>query len=330
MLSVVKIGGSVFRDDESYARVARFLGARLEQRTTERLVVIVSAQYGATDKLLAEATDISAADQHGSRLATDQHGSTLATDQHGSRLATDQHGSTLAADQHGSRLATDQHGSRLATDRHGSRLATDRHGSSRQEVLDLLWSTGEIRSVALLALHLQRLGVGVAALNVHQAGLSVADSAAAGIVEVRPLHIRSALGRARVVIVPGFLAVRPGGAIASLGRGGSDLTAVLLAAALGAEACELVKDVPGYFTADPHVYADAVPVHELTIDAALEMASTGCDLVQPAALAAARRADLTLVVRSVAASAPVTFLFPRSTAHGVRHEDDSRRTAIGA
>ena len=278
MLSVLKIGGSILRKRGDYAIVARFLADRLAQRPAERLVVIVSAQYGVTDGLLAEATEI---------LATDEHGSTLITDQHRS--------TPLPA-----------------------------------ETLDLLWSTGEIRSVALLALHLERLGVHPAALNVHQAGLTVSDGAAAGVVDVRPLHLLSALGRARIAIVPGFFAVRPGGAIASLGRGGSDLTAVLLASALRAEACELVKDVPGYFTADPRVHADAAPIHQLAIDDALAMAADGCDLVQPAALVAARDAALTIVVRSLDSSAHVTFLLPRSAAHGVRNEDDSRRAAVGA
>ncbi len=287
MLSVLKIGGSILRRSGDYAIVARFLADRLAQRPAERLVVIVSAQYGVTDGLLAEATEILATDEHRSMPATDEHRSTLATDQHRSI--------PLPAD-----------------------------------ALDLLWSTGEIRSVALLALHLERLGVRPAALNVHQAGLTAFDGAAAGVVDVRPLHLLSALGRARIAIVPGFFAVRPGGAIASLGRGGSDLTAVLLASALRAEACELVKDVPGYFTADPHVHADAVPIHQLAIDDALAMAANGCDLVQPAALVAARDAALTIVVRSLDSSAHVTFLLPRSAAHGVRNEDDSRRAAVGA
>ena len=69
--------------------------------------------------------------------------------------------------------------------------------------------------------------------------------------------------------MPGFLGVSAGGTITSLGRGGSDLTAVLLATAVRADACELIKDVPGYFTADPHRDADARPIHDLSIDEAL-------------------------------------------------------------
>ena len=263
MLSVLKVGGSVLRDDPSYAATARFLRDRLTERPDERLVVIVSAQYGATDELLAEAEAIT----------SDPH----------------------------------------------------------SDALDLLWSTGELRSVARLTLHLQRIGVSAIPFNVHQAGL-VADRISG--TTVRPLRLLAALAASRLVIVPGFLGVSAGGTITSLGRGGSDLTAVLLATAVRAHACELIKDVPGYFTGDPHRDAQAQPIHDLTIDDALRMAEAGCDLVQRAALAAAAQADLPLVIRSMDAAAPVTRCHPRapsrSKQYGVRHQDDSRRSAVGA
>lgn len=258
MLSVLKIGGSVLRDDASYAATAAFLRERLDSRADERLVVIVSARHGSTDALLAEAEAI--APQPG------------------------------------------------------------------QDALDLLWSTGELRSVALLALHLQRLGVAAVPFNVHQTGL-VADRAAG--TTVRPLRLLAALAASRIVIVPGFLGVSAGGTITSLGRGGSDLTAVLLAAAVRADGCELIKDVPGYFTADPHRHTQAQPIHDLGIDDALRMADEGCDLVQRAALVAAAQAALRLTIRSMDAAAPVTHVQTRSH-HGVRHEDHSRRAAVRA
>ena len=256
MLTVLKLGGSVLRDDRSYAASARFLQQRLALAPQERLVVIVSAQYGATDALHAEAQIIA--------------------------------------------------------------------NDPCQLALDLLWSTGELRSVALLALHLQRIGVSAVPFNVHQTGL-VADREAG--TTVRPMRLLAALAHARIVIVPGFLGVSPGGAVTSLGRGGSDLTAVLLAAAIHADACELIKDVPGYFTADPHRDAAAQPIHDLGIDEALRMADGGCDLVQRAALAAAAHADLHLVIRSMDAAAPVSHVHSRSS-HGVRYQDHSRRAAV--
>ncbi len=267
-LSVLKLGGSVLRDGRSYAAAARFLHTRLALNPDERLVVIVSAQHGTTDDLLAEAQVIAS---------------------------------------------------------EPSPLA-----------LDLLWSTGELRSVAILALHLQKIGVSAVPFNVHQTGLVACAEQSRGAdpgggTSVRPERLRAALAHARIVVVPGFLGVTAGGAITSLGRGGSDLTAVLLAAAVRAGACELVKDVPGYFTADPHTQADATPIHDLTFDEALVMADAGCDLVQRAALAAAAAAPLRLVIRSMDAAAPVTTVHTRSrSSHGVRHQDDSRRPAVGA
>lgn len=259
VLSVLKLGGSVLGDDRSYAGAARFLQTRLALNQDERLVVIVSAQYGATDDLLAEAQTI-----------TDDP-------------------SPLA--------------------------------------LDLLWSTGELRSVAVLALHLQKIGVAALPFNVHQTGL-VADRATGTC--VRPLRLKAALAHARVVIVPGFLGVSPDGAITSLGRGGSDLTAVLLAAAICADACELIKDVAGYYTADPHRDPAARQIHHLTAAQALAMADQGCDLVQRAALAAAAESGLHLVVRSMDADAPVTHVQgrERTSTHGIRDEDHSRGTAL--
>ena len=262
MLSVLKIGGSVLREDASYAATARFLAARLAQRDDEKLLVIVSAQYGQTDALLAQAQAVAGRDAGVNNAA-----------------------------------------------------------------LDLLWCTGELRSVALLSLHLQALGVSATPFNVHQTGL-VACPDRGNTTTVRPLRLLAALASSRIVVVPGFLGVSPGGTITSLGRGGSDLTAVLLAAAVRADACELIKDVPGYFTADPHRDAGARPIHDLSIAEALAMADAGCDLVQRAALVAAAAANLHIVIRSMDAAAPVTHL--RSQHHGIRHEDDSRRAAVGA
>ncbi|HWK09725.1 MAG TPA: hypothetical protein VNR64_06735 [Vicinamibacterales bacterium] len=263
MLSVLKIGGSVLRNDESYAAVAAYLRERVSAHPSERLVVIVSARYGVTDELLAAA----------------------------------------------------------------ERAA----GDPDPVALDLLWSTGEVASVATLSLYLQREGVRAVPFNVHQTGLHVSDGPLrAGVAAVRPLRLLAAIASARVVVVPGFLAVGAGGTIASLGRGGSDLTAVLLAIALRADGCELVKDVAGYFTADPHVDPNAHHIQTLPIDRAIAMAAEGCDLVQPAALDAARGASLPITVRCLDAAAPVTYVQPRSAAHGVRHKNDPRRAAVGA
>jgi aspartate kinase len=169
-------------------------------------------------------------------------------------------------------------------------------------MLDLLWSTGEIRSVALLTLALQQAHVQAAGLNAHQAGLRTLDDG--GRIEFHLLPIRAALATHAVVVVPGFLATRRQ-ALVTLGRGGSDLSAVLLARALGAAGCVLVKDVDGYFTADPAIDATATRIDTLTYTEAISKADEGCPLVQRQALDEGRRAGFPLVVRSVSGAGTV-------------------------
>jgi aspartokinase len=181
-------------------------------------------------------------------------------------------------------------------------LQTAREFSSAPDrsALDLLWSTGELRSVALLVLALQALGVNAAPANVHQTGLLQPDaSAAAGHARVVPLRLRALLAAHDVVVVPGFLARGGLDSVVSLGRGGSDLTAVLLAAGLGARICELVKDVDGYYSADPNVDAGAEHLSTIAFERALSMADADCGLVQREALEAASRSAVPLVIRSI-------------------------------
>lgn len=218
--------------------------------------------------------------------------------------------------------------------------------------LDLLWSTGELRSVAVVGLWLKALGVAAVGLNVHQTGVTADD----GRTGLRLRRVRAALARHQAVVVPGFLATRAGGGIVSLGRGGSDLTAVLLAGGLGARRCELVKDVPGYFTSDPNRDAGARHLPSLGFDEALAMADAGCDLVQRKAIEAAAASGLPLVIRSLDRGAPKSILgrgsrglraaeyteyaaaehaedaekadSSRSRGNGVCDEDDSCRPAV--
>jgi len=192
--------------------------------------------------------------------------------------------------------------------------------------LDLLWATGEQRSAALLALHLQAIGVPSCALNAHETGLHHSR----GLLGVRTRHLRRALQSHAIVIVPGFLASTPSRSIVSLGRGGSDLSAVALAAALGARRCELIKDVPGYFTADPARETSAAHIPRIEIDEAIAMADSGCDLVQASALRAARRDRIELLIRTAGADARETIVTTQGEDHAICHEDDSRRAAVGA
>lgn len=162
------------------------------------------------------------------------------------------------------------------------------------DALDLLWSTGELRSVALFTLALRAAGIRAACLNVHETGLRRIG----GALTLNALTLRTALAAHAVVVVPGFLAVCAERVI-TLGRGGSDYSAVHLAASLRADRCVLLKDVDGYFTADPAVDPGARPIRRLNFMDALRRADEGCPLVQAQALAAARDAAMTLVVRSI-------------------------------
>lgn len=169
-----------------------------------------------------------------------------------------------------------------------------------QRTLDLLWSTGELRSVALLTLHLEELGVAAVGFNIHETGLRFdGGSSRDGGVTSLSAELRRAFDDASVVVVPGFFATLMNGMVVSLGRGGSDLSAVLLAEELEATGCELIKDVSGYFTKDPHSDSEATHLPSLSYRQALAMAQAGCELVQVQALEVAEGAKLRLVVRAI-------------------------------
>jgi aspartokinase len=155
--------------------------------------------------------------------------------------------------------------------------------------LDLLWSTGELRSVALMALYLQEAGVPSVGLNVHETGLQYPSEQqpCAARPSLMGAHLKTAVAEHAVVVVPGLLATRWDEAIVSLGRGGSDFSAVLLAIGLKADRCELIKDVPGYFEDDPRENARARHLPSLSFEEAFAMAHRGCELVQLHALLAA-------------------------------------------
>lgn len=181
-----------------------------------------------------------------------------------------------------------------------------------RRTLDLLWSCGELRSVALLAFCLQRLGIPALGLNVHETGLRLrrqkTDGGTSASLPNRTSGLRQRLACHAALIVPGFFAIAADHSLTSLGRGGSDLTALLIAHALKAAHCELVKDVAGYFDRDPNRFEDARPLAVLSYRRALEMARSGCDLVQKQALECACRLGIPLLVRSMQSSLPGTWV----------------------
>ena len=166
--------------------------------------------------------------------------------------------------------------------------------------LDMLLTAGERISMALLAMAIKSLGVEARSYTGSQAGMITdAQHGSARIVDVTPKRVRDALDSGYVAIVAGFQGFNRGtGDITTLGRGGSDTTAVALAAALGAEVCEIYTDVDGIFTADPRVVPAAKKIDVITSEEMLELAASGAKVLYIRAVEYARRHGVTLRVRS--------------------------------
>ena len=186
-----------------------------------------------------------------------------------------------------------------------------------QREMDMLLATGEQVSIALLSMALHELGVPAISMTGPQVGI-VTESAhgKARILDVRTDRLRSRLAEGRVVVVAGFQGTSQssGGTaeITTLGRGGSDTSAVALAAALGADACEIYTDVPGVLTTDPRKVDDAQLMPQVSCDEMLELASLGAAVLHPRAVEIARNYGVTMVVRSSWSDEPGTTLTSRS------------------
>ncbi|MGK7901133.1 MAG: aspartate kinase [Hormoscilla sp.] len=167
--------------------------------------------------------------------------------------------------------------------------------------MDMLLSTGEQVSIALLSMALQELGQPAISLTGAQVGIvTEAAHSRARILEISIARIASHLDEGKVVVVAGFQGVTDGDEleITTLGRGGSDTSAVALASALQASCCEIYTDVPGILTADPRLVPDAQLMDEVTCDEMLELASLGAKVLHPRAVEIARNYGITLVVKS--------------------------------
>jgi aspartate kinase len=165
--------------------------------------------------------------------------------------------------------------------------------------LDMLLTAGERIAMSVLAIALNARGCRAASYTGSQAGI-ITDTqhGRAKIVEIRPARIRESLEAGNVVIVAGFQGLSTTYDITTLGRGGSDTTAVALAAALSAEACEIYTDVPGVFTADPRIVPDARRIDRISYEGMLELAASGAKVLQLRSVEYARRNNVRLHVRS--------------------------------
>lgn len=175
--------------------------------------------------------------------------------------------------------------------------------------MDMLLSTGEQVSIALLAMALEQQGVPAVSFTGAQAGV-VTDGTAqnARIVKFDALRVREALDAGRVPVVAGFQGVDENGEINTLGRGGSDTTAVALAAALNAEVCEIYTDVDGVFTVDPRQVPEARKLKEIAYDEMLELANLGAKVLHPRAVECGKEHGVVIHVRSSFKDEPGTLV----------------------
>jgi len=201
--------------------------------------------------------------------------------------------------------------------------------------LDMLLTAGERIAMSLLAIAINERGFPAASYTGSQAGI-ITDTAhgQARIIDIRPGRIREALDKQNIVIVAGFQGVSTAYDVTTLGRGGSDTTAVALAAALGSEFCEICTDVPGVFTADPRVVPNARMLHAVSYEEMLELAAAGARVLQARSVEYARRYGVTIHVRSSFGEAPGTWVteedvrMEQAIISGVAADDSEAKVTI--
>jgi aspartate kinase len=218
------------------------------------------------------------------------------------------------------------------------RLAREvaRHPSPRE--IDQLLSTGERQSVALLAMALHDRGVAATSLSGPQAGMKITGRYGSGMISgINPERMRSLLAEGQVVIVAGFQGVNALGDVITLGRGGSDTTAVALAAALGADRCEIYTDVEGIYTADPRIVPEARRIPEISPSELAEMAWRGAKVMHPRAVELGALYGVEIHVRCSFNENPGTAirevrdmerLETRETVAGIVHDLDVARVTL--
>jgi aspartate kinase len=171
--------------------------------------------------------------------------------------------------------------------------------------LDMLLSAGERISMAVLSMAIRELGGDAISFTGSQSGIITNDRHVdARIVEVRPYRVQDELARGRVVVIAGYQGVSYRREVTTLGRGGSDTTAVAMAAALGAEWCEICSDVDGVYTADPRVVAAAQRIGTLTYEETQELAEAGAKVLNAQAVEFAKEKGIAIYARATASALP--------------------------
>ena len=201
--------------------------------------------------------------------------------------------------------------------------------------MDMLLATGEQVTIALLAMAIHSLGHDAISFTGPQVGIVTdAGHGKAKIQEVRADRVREALAEGRIVIVAGFQGSTPDGAITTLGRGGSDTTAVAVAAGIDADVCEIYTDVDGVFTADPRIEARARKIDMISYEEMLEMAASGARVLQLRSVEFARNHGVVIHVRSSFNDAPGTIVkeadlsMEQAIISGVTHDTSEAKITV--
>ena len=218
------------------------------------------------------------------------------------------------------------------------RQASEVSRSPSPREIDQLLATGEEQSVALLAMALHDRGVPAVSLTGPQAGFRITGRYGSGVIsEIKPDRIHRLLSEEHVVIVAGFQGMNAMGDVMTLGRGGSDTTAVALAAALGAERCEIYTDVDGVYTADPRIVPGARRISLITPEEMAEMSWRGAKVMHPRAVELGALYGVEIHVRCsfneepgtvIAGGKKLEHLETRETLAGIVHDPDVARITL--
>lgn len=213
-------------------------------------------------------------------------------------------------------------------------LAKTYSANPSKREMDMLITTGEQISVSLMALALHELGYNAVSLNASQVGMyTTSIYGNARLKDISASRINNELERNNIVLVTGFQGINRYEDVTTLGRGGSDTTAVALAASLRADRCEIFTDVEGVYTADPRVVKNAKKLEEITYDEMLELASLGAKVLHNRSVEMAKKYGVELVVRSSMSNAEGTVVKEETTVEkmlvsGVAADKDIARIAV--
>lgn len=189
------------------------------------------------------------------------------------------------------------------------KMANELSEAPSERELDVLVSTGEQQSIALVAMALQDIGVNGVSVTGRQAGITTTGSHTRGrIDDIDPTYMNQLLAEDKTLVVAGFQGITRQGVIHTLGRGGSDLTAIAIAAAIKADVCQILTDVDGVYTCDPRIVKNARKLPEISYDEMLEMASSGSKVMQSRSVEFAKKYGVIFEVRSSLNNNPGTLV----------------------